>query len=1603
MWHDKLKSDIDSHLGATPKRLLVAVLDCAKNAKSSNSPILVSKAEIVANLERSKKPVPNSQTMRKQVQQINQSARDMALEFPLVSEPIELRSRGEIIELRLSSEYAQLCERESAREQLARSTEQDTIIDRDTLEPPHISEAIPVFQVFVSHAHEDEEVEEIVSEFYHKLKQKLEDVPHEYTDRFRVKLWIDRFDMKGRRSFADQTDFECSRSAAGLFLLSDRWYRSSACKREARYFQSTDSSLGSKFFRVQLSGNRLDGDPDYTDGPCYPECSDSSVGNLLLLWERGTAAKDEVLTKLRNDICQDISRRLDSNDQTLISVNQSSETATGPNVVRHFQSTNIRGGVWEQVRLALRRSYERDQREQAILDGETEDPFLSTEEGADGTLEALPLLEDWALNLESPNRIYALLGSFGSGKTTTSQLFAMALMEKHNLDPSSPYPIYLDFRRLIDWYETAKSRQLSLVEIIRISLHSSVRDTVDAEQVLNLLRKDACIIIFDGLDEIGTRIGTDRTANLYKQLLEIIPTEARIEDRRLGRADWDMCPARILVTCRTHFFRDHIQEKNLLTGHDRSTGFQERLGFCPVKTIYMAPFTPSQIRSFFQRTLGETKGTEVFNSVSRIPDLSGLAKQPIMARYIAELSPELQSDASKGLVINAARVYGHLFRRALERDADKRPLLTPVDRQALLEELAFKLWRSQSREIEADELERWFDEYASTQSGIRMIMTSDLSARHLLQTELRNASLLVRANNSEFRFVHTSFFDFFLAKRLLKLLLAENDSFVDDSFYVSREVVEFMLDLVALDGSWANLRKACDKALSATSRPRFKPFILSLRAALLERDQWTPLPVGADLSSVDLSNVRWQSIRERRSFFSGVSFEEANLMSASFKYIDFLECNFSGTVLGNVSFDQCTFQNCIGTPWGIESVKMHGCNYDDKSSAALNLERSIRFDKVDGEIVEFEKNAGIIFDIAQGEGDAKFSVDDSRILTCAFGEPAFVWDTASGERIQTSDASAENIVCCDFLPDGNSVIFATIEGTVGIWNLQPNEYDNVQSSNGTGFYSVGCSMDGTTLFGIGTDSSLHFWDAVSKQVLKTLDWSAMDIEHIALSADLSHAAGLVQSSSHGENREVCILCTEKDVVVASVLVEDSDVSAVTISRDGRSAAYGTNNGGVGVVNVSNSVENEYLTFGEVNQTVEALVFSGDGNRLAVAYNEGKIVIWDLKQKEIVSEFNQSWSQSVAFSSEGSALLVGSRYASAMLYDSASGTPFMNLYSNRSNLSISKSDPEGKTITTASREGFIGIWDLESGEQIRSIEAFDTPITACEVSSDANKILVGGLDNEAKLIDVQSGVCTAHLRGHTDRITSVAIGNSNKLLLTGSNDGSACLWDADTGTIKRELIGHTHAISSVACAPDETSVMTSSYDKTICVWAPDTGEQIMRVEDMESRVFDLSYSPNGKLALAVQEDGSLIVWNPLSKDLSLLINEGLDFCKHAVFSSDGSKIYSVSGDGFVKVLATASGAILDTMSLGIRGIRGFSMFSSDKMVIASCADGVARVLDFETGNIIKGLIPLSGSWASADGNGFVRKCSNNAWKSLQTQNKSSKRGLLSSNEFWPRNS
>ncbi|WP_459871107.1 TIR domain-containing protein, partial [Endothiovibrio diazotrophicus] len=554
-------------------------------------------------------------------------------------------------------------------------------------------------------------------------------------------------------------------------------------------------------------------------------------------------------------------------------------------------------------------------------------------------LDALDFLERWARDPRGQG-YFALLGEYGMGKTTTCKALTHRLLAARERDPATPLPIYFDLRHL---GERAKQEPL-LPEIIDTVLRRSWQAGPDlprlsADEVIHLVREQGAIALFDGLDEVLVHLSTAAGQRFTRELWRILPPTTRREEEKGDPPR----RGKLLLSCRTHYFRTLRDQKSHFTAEDRD-GLQAD----DYRAFLLLPFTEAQIQKYFELTLPDESVERLLGLIRTIHNLPEMAERPYTLSLIARHIPQLEQWKAEGRTVTGATLYDHMVRSWLERDEGKHQL-TPDHKRLLMGRFAATLWRAGERTWGVEELEQWLVDFLIDHP--RIAAHYDGISRELLKEDLRTATFLVREGEERFRFAHTSLQEFFLAAHLRERLRAGDRQALDLPL-PNREVFDFLGQLLSEERDERCLNTL--KAVGDAYRPRASELTLAyalhahgkrypaptltgfhlegarLRAWRLEGTPDRPLPLhDLQLQGADLTNARLRHLTldgadlsgarlDRAEFIGGravaTRFDRATLAGTLFRDLDLTAADFTGGERHRTQWLHCRLERTRGLP-----------------------------------------------------------------------------------------------------------------------------------------------------------------------------------------------------------------------------------------------------------------------------------------------------------------------------------------------------------------------------------------------------------------------------------------------------------------------------------------------------------------------------------------------------------------------------------------------------------------------------------------------------------------------------------------------------------------
>ena len=792
-----------------------------------------------------------------------------------------------------------------------------------------------------------------------------------------------------------------------------------------------------------------------------------------------------------------------------------------------------------------------------------------------GSFLAVERLVEWSRSPEkNDSHLCALLGDLGIGKTTTSILLTRKLLELRKSDRQLPLPIYFDLRDLSPKTLT----DFGLRTVLAHLLSASTASPVEVDDLLETIRSENTLVIFDGLDEILVHLSPGDGQRLTRSLLEILTLANSNKAKSAPQT-------RLLLSCRTQYFRNIEEEFAFFDGQGR-----ERVRGEDYIVFALLPFDEDQIREYLARNIPGADPDRLFEMIRSVHDLSALAAQPVMLDMIRKVLPSVENDLSRGARIRSVDLYERFVGQWLTRDNGKHSLI-PEHKILLMAHLAWQVWRSGSRTWSARWMEKWMLQFLHSHQEMELDYERRMPDQW--KQDFRTATFLSRRGD-DFSFAHSSLLEFFLAKRLCDCLFEEEEGQALEVWNITKpsdETFGFLAELIdRLSDIERGQALSCLEQVGKQGTVAARTNVFTYTLMALERDLSHPNPRLLDLSGTDLR--KWTIGSKRASLdLRGVSFRSARLDDTHFNHVC-LDCvNASGASMQRALFEYCAlsnvdfngtdlsgaiFRHCDLSSTSLEKAKRHRTQllytsgYEQGLSGVLVaplLERS--------ELKILPKTL-----ILSGYGHVVFAVvwspDGSRIVTGSTGEGVRVWDAVTGESLLSleGDDWARSVA---WSPDGSRIVTGSYDGA-WVWDAVTGE--NVLSlEHGHWVRSVAWSPDGSRI-ATGSYDGVRVWDAVTGKRLLSLKCGL----------GLERALGL-----EGGCR----------------------VRLVAWSPDGKRIAASFLDGGAWVWD---AVTGKRLLSLKRSGEVKLVAWSPDGSRILTTYRRNEIHIWDVIAGEQESFF-----------------------------------------------------------------------------------------------------------------------------------------------------------------------------------------------------------------------------------------------------------------------------------------------------------------------------------------------------------------------------------------------
>ena len=1189
-----------------------------------------------------------------------------------------------------------------------------------------------------------------------------------------------------------------------------------------------------------------------------------------------------------------------------------------------------------------------------------EDEDTRPTHGSDeSTVDAMAYILSW-LNAEQSPPLFALLGEYGMGKTLLCMRVAQEVPQQ-TTQTIKRQVLYFDLRDAL-----RIAPQIPTLDQIISECSSRGYASNDHPPTPKDVRKwyqQGALVIFDGLDEVLVHLDAAQGQSFTRGLLGLVEAKAK---------------GRVLVSCRTHFFRTLREQTTHFMLEDR--GQPDDKAFA---ALTLQPLNEEQIREYLGKALPSANVDSLIEMVDKVHNLPELAARPYTLSLIAALLPRMEQRLAKGEPVQGVTLYREVVRSWLERDNSKHHL--KIEHKLLLaRHLAAELWRSRQRSMAVNALETWFGRWLAADADLQR------RYRHItpdkLEEDLRNSTFMVRqdggeAHEGQFRFAHTSLQEFFLAEYLLEGLRNGQKAYwhglkpSQESWdFVGQMLLEEKKDeknrLLGILTEWAKADDGIENISSTlisqtalnglNTLPAVPVVVLTYSGCALKANLPVPSLADIQLGAAQLQGLSLHGPVNGGFPMQKAQFTGANLRECEFSHLDLRQANFSQTDLRWAVFEHCQLNHSVWqaaktTGLRLRHCVLEGAQFDLDANTGMQWlmctglpgEEQVPDGTQIAPLSGGQVTGGVVLAAMHTDTvmDITYSSDGAYFLTASNDHTLKLWQVDTGECLRTFAGHEDGVNACAFSPDGKHIVSASDDHTLILWQADTGECLRSFFGHKHRVFACAFSPDGKHIVSASDDNTLKLLQADTGECLRTFAGHGAWVRACAFSPD-----GKRIVSASGDST-LKLWQADTGECLRTFAGHEDEVNACAFSPDGKYIVSTSHDKTLKLWQADTGVCLSTLAGHE--DWVKACALSPDGKHIVSASSDRTLKLWQADTGECLRTFlgHEEVVSACAFSPDGKHIVSASGYSTLKLWQADTGECLRTFAAHDDWFFKGSSfSSGGKYIVSASEDNTLKIWWVDTGEYLSCLVGHEKSVSSWAFSPNEKHIISASRDKTLKLWQTETGQCLRTFVGHKDWVTTCLFSPDGKHIVSGSKDNTLKLWQTDTGECLHTFVGNTYLGEVCAFSPDGQHIVSVSFD-TLKLWQADTGDcqHTFVGNTYLGRV--CAFSPDGQHIVFVSFD-TLKLWQVDTGECLHTFVGHEDEVLSFAFSPNGKYIVSASWDYTLKLWQADTRECLHTF-LGHKSLVFSCAFSPDgKHIVSASNDKTLKLWQADTGECLR---------------------------------------------------
>ncbi|GAB0101969.1 hypothetical protein JMUB6875_09360 [Nocardia sp. JMUB6875] len=1113
-------------------------------------------------------------------------------------------------------------------------------------------------------------------------------------------------------------------------------------------------------------------------------------------------------------------------------------------------------------------------------------------------------------------RFVLLLGDFGLGKT-----FALRELTRRLTETSADFiPILIELRNL--------DRTSSLDTLLAAHLANNGESRIDLRALRYMLEQGRVVLLFDGFDELVTRLNYDSAAEHMATLLQAAK----------GRA-------KVVVAGRTQHFKSYDQIANALETQEDPHPDRYILG--------VENFTHEQVHAFLVNRYGGTgpSADARMRLLRGIPDLLELARNPRMLSFISDLDEHrLRTAAGAQQIIGPTRLYREILTAWLNYEIERSPERASSQPTLRIDELwlavtyfALRVWETGRPYLTLTELTE------VAHAAVERIDATRLNVAQFVHA-LGSRSLVVRGEDNQFGFIHSSVRDWLVTAHIAEQLA---DGVASPAPLSQAQLeplaVEFLCDLadVELLRAWVE-RTQADPAAHEITRTNAARIAARLRISPHEDLRGLDLS-REDLSFRNLARLDFTGADMTETRLSGAVLDNAILHGVRLTGAQLEQASLVGTDLRGADMTEAQLVSANLEHADLRGARLHRARLDQASLARANLGRA---DLTGARLARTDLTA------ARGEGSrwtraALLDVIGAPIGTDLAGSgrvpgtpPLTEFAPAAIGVKHGVDAQSGRLPRpLAYSPDGGTVAIGCDSGSVVVYGTDTGR--TLRTLHGHRGRAFAVAYTEQVLVSGSADGTVRIWDAATGAARKILSGH----EQWPWPLETDTAGTLLATGDAGGTLRLWLLPDGEPLhEFAPPDRVPQRIYSIAFHRDRVAAAY--HDGAVRIWQISTGTE--VGGFQGAHGPVRRICWDPMGTLLAVGGADGTLGLWDPVTGDLVHELrgHQDVVYAVAFHPLEPILASGDIEGGIRLWDTGTGEPLHTRTEHgRARVHWLGFDPSGDMLATGDTAGAVYVRDGRTGAPLHRLTGHTGSIWPFAFRPDGSQLAVADDQFALRIWDPATGASLHALTGHGRHVRAVSFNADGTLLAGCGNDGSVRLWDAATGRLAKRLHGSADGLVTL-----ESGVFSPTAPSQL-VTVGNAGR--LRVFDIEAAVAErditvdsapvwaIAYDPTARFIATANDDDTVTLWTRETGGEHAVCAEHRGRVRSIAFNGDGSRMATGCDDGLVRVWNVAAGTLVTTLSDpdhtgGSGGHRVYGVVFHGDRVAGISWDGTVRI-------------------------------------------------------------